>query len=426
MRRLLLIVPTTTYRAGAFVDAAASIPALEVAVASQTPSSLTDVLPHGLPAFPFDPPEAAARAAAAWATRHPVDAVVGVDDAAAPVAAAIASRLGLPHHRPEAVATCRDKLRTRRACARAGVAQPAWRPLGPGQRAGRVAAALGLPVVIKLRNGSASTGVLRANTPDEADAAARRVRAIAASRGDRRATLVVERFVEGPEVAVEGIVDGGHVHVLAVFDKPEPLDGPTFPETIYVTPSQLDPATLDAVRGLVARTVRATGLSFGPFHAEVRVGADGPCLIEIAPRSIGGRCAAALRFEGGESLERVVLRHALERRLESRPRREAPASGVCMLPVPRAGVVESVEGVGAARALSGVDDVTITTHVGRRVRPLPESGEYLGFVFARADRPQTVVHTLRTARSRVRIRIRQPARASDAAPAASRSAASTA
>ncbi len=419
MSRLLLLVPTTTYRAGAFVDAAQSLD-VELAVATETPSSLAHLLPHVLPSFPFEP-DAAADAAAEWAARWPVDAVVAVDDASVEAAAAVAERLGLPHHSRDAVVTCRDKIRTRRALETARVPQPEWIALGPDESPRHAARALGVgPLVVKLRNGSASAGVLRADTPGELDAAARRVRALAAERGDERATILVERFVDGPEVAVEGIVDGERIHVFAVFDKPEPLDGPAFPETIYVTPSTLAPDDLDVVVDCVERTVRATGLSFGPFHAELRVGPDGPRLIEIAPRSIGGRCAAALRFEGGESLERVILRHALARGLDAPPARERPASGVCMLPVPRSGVVAALEGVEAARAVAGVDDVVMTAYVGRRMRALPEAGQYVGFVFARGDEPGRVVDSLTAARARIRVEMAQaPERTSGASDAAS-------
>jgi biotin carboxylase len=225
-----------------------------------------------------------------------------------------------------------------------------------------------------------------------------------ARRGGASASeILVEAFVPGDEVAVEGLLVDGRLEVLAIFDKPDPLDGPFFEETIYVTPTRKAPAAREAAVRSVAEAARALGLRHGPVHAELRLSASGPVPLEVAARTIGGLCGRALRFEtaapeeGGEtaSLEEVVLRNALG--LGDAPRRERAASGVMMVPIPRAGRLGEVRGVAAARAVPGVEDVVISAHPGQRLVPLPEGSRYLGFIFARADRPDAVEDALRRA-----------------------------
>jgi biotin carboxylase len=260
--------------------------------------------------------------------------------------------------------------------------------------------------VLKPRSLSGSRGVIRADTRDGAAAAAVRVRAISAEvTGDAHDDILLERFVPGAEVAVEALAHRGQITALAVFDKPDPLEGPYFAETIYVTPSRLPEATQAAVVSLVGRGCRAIGLTDGAVHAEVRLGDDGPRLIDVAARSIGGHCARVLRFSAGAALEELVLRHALGDSLDGRLEREGAAAGVLMLPVPRAGVLRAVHGIDDARAVPGVTDVEVTIAAGGAVRPLPEGDRYLGFVFARGDDPASVEAALRGAQRRLDVDI---------------------
>ncbi len=302
----------------------------------------------------------------------------------------------------------RDKAALRRALAAAGVAQPRYRVAGAGDDVGRMATEVGLPCVVKPVSLSASRGVMRADDGPAAVEAARRVRAILAQAGeDPEGPLLIESFVPGPEVAVEGLLRAGQLGVLAVFDKPDPLDGPYFEETIYVTPSRLARATHDAVTALVARACAALGLAEGPVHAEVRVGAHGCSILEVAARSIGGLCSRALRFGAGVSLEELILRHALGLGLDGL-RREAPAAGVMMVPIPRSGVLTGVGGVDAARAVEGIVGLEITVARGRPVQALPEGDRYLGFLFARAATAAEVEAALRQAHARLEIAIGDP------------------
>jgi biotin carboxylase len=400
--RVLLILPTGTYRAGDFVRAASRLGA-EVVVASEHRQAMATSMEGRALVVPLDRPEAAAESIVVFARDHPVDAVVAVDEQGVVPAALAAERLGLAHNPPAAASATRDKVALRRALDAAGVAQPRFRVAGPADDVGELALAVGLPCVVKPVSLSASRGVIRADDPAAAAAAGRRVRDILAHAGeDRDGPLLVEAFVPGAEVAVEGLLRGGELDVLAVFDKPDPLDGPYFEETIYVTPSRLEPATANAVGELVDRGAAALGLREGPVHAEVRVHGGGVWLLEVAARSIGGLCSRALRFGTGTSLEEVILAHALGLGLDGLGR-EAGASGVMMIPIPRSGVLAEVGGVDAARAVGGIEGVEITVTKGRPVRSLPEGDRYLGFIFARSPTPGEVEQALREAHARLEI-----------------------
>jgi biotin carboxylase len=272
----------------------------------------------------------------------------------------------------------------------------------------QLAVEVGLPCVVKAVSLSASRGVIRADDPPAADAAAERVRAILADAGeDPHGPLLVERYVPGVEVAVEGLLRGGALEVLAVFDKPDPLEGPYFEETIYVTPSRLPAETLEAVTHLTAEAAAALGLVEGPIHAELRIDGNGVWMLELGARSIGGLCSRSLRFGMGVSLEELILRHALGLPLDDLAR-EAAASGVMMLPIPKAGVLKEVRGQAEARAVPGVTGLEISIAPGKAVRALPEADRYLGFLFARGETPEQVERTLRTAHGQLEVVIGEP------------------
>jgi len=398
--RVLLLLPSATYRAADFLDAARAL-GVEVVVGTDEPHALKAAMGTRSLEVPLGDPAEAARLIAAHDAVAPLDAVVAVDDAGTVVAAAAGELLGLRHNPPEAVAAARDKLAMRTRLAAAEVPQPAFAPLpadaGPEEVAA-VARRVGLPCVIKPTTLSGSQGVLRADTTDEAVAVAARVRRIATAAGVATATpLLVERFVPGAEVAVEGLLVAGELRPLAVFDKPDPLDGPAFEETIYVTPSRLAPLDAAAVLAAAAGATAALGLRDGPVHAEVRVSGGRASVIEVAARTIGGLCSRALSFSTGRSLEALVIAHALDMPLGATA--AVGASGVLMVPIPRAGVFVGVDGGVEALAVPGVTDVQFTVAPGRRVAPVPEGNRYLGFVFARDRTPERVERALRRARA---------------------------
>jgi biotin carboxylase len=406
--RLLLLVPTTTYRTADFLAAAQKLD-VEMVVASDRPSVLEADRPENLLTLDFANPEKSAETVARFARRHPVHAVVPVDDLTTVVGAAIAEALGLRANPVGAVATTRNKHAMREALRRARVASPPYWLFtladDPADAAGRVT----YPCVLKPTILAASRGVIRADDDAGFVAAFRRIEAIlrtpeVAAHGAGADQILVEGFVPGREVALEGLLVDGELTVLALFDKPDPLDGPFFEETLYVTPSRLPAAEQEAIRHVTGWAAVALGLREGPVHAELRVNAAGPWVIELAARSIGGLCSRTLRFGTGVSLEEVILRHALGIELDSLERERRPA-GVMMLPIPRGGVLRAVHGQEAAERVPGIEAVTITAHRGQELVPLPEGSRYLGFVFARADTPEAVEAALREAHRRLAFEI---------------------
>jgi biotin carboxylase len=408
MPRVLLLLPSATYRTHDFMTAAAAVGA-EVVVATDHSLAVAPLMGARPVVVDFDRPEAAADRIVARALEEPIDAIVPVDDGSVEVAALAAARLRLPHNLPEAVATTRNKAVLREVLTRAGMPQPAWRLVASDEDVEESAQEVGWPCVLKPLSLSGSRGVIRADDRAGAGRAARRVRKIIAEGcRDPAEAMLVEAFVPGPEVAVEGLLRGGRFEVLALFDKPDPLDGPYFEETIYVTPSRHDPATAARVEARVAEACAALGLSEGPVHAEVRVWDGDEWVLEVAARSIGGLCSRSLRFGVGISLEELLLRHALGLPSEGSAREEA-AAGVMMIPIRAAGVLAGVAGEEAAKAVPGIEGLEVTIPRGREVRPLPEGDRYLGFMFARAGTPEEVEGALRTAHARLEIDI-SPAR----------------
>lgn len=410
-RRLLLLLPSATYRAAAFVDAARGLDAA-LTVGSDHRSTLAPLQPESLLALDLDDPERLVAQAAASHAARPFAAVVGVDDDTTVAAARISGALGLPHPSLDACLAARDKHLQRQLLQAAGCPVPRFvlHPVDADLRA--VARATPYPCVLKPTRLSMSRGVMRADDATEFLERAERLRRIlaapdAADPGGRPAThFLVERYVPGWEFALEGLLQGGELTVLALFDKPDPLEGPFFEETVYVTPSRLPGAEQGRIAACVARAAEALGLREGPVHAEVRLNADGPWLIELAARPIGGRCSAVLRFgPGGErSLEELLLRHALGERIGPADAvREATAAAVLMLPTPAAGTLAAVDGVAEARQVPWVDDVVITAHPGQVLVPLPEGSRYLGFIYARADGPVAAEAAVRTAHAELRI-----------------------
>ena len=404
---MLLLLPSSTYRAHDFVAAAASL-GLDLVVASDRRQALSAALGDRALTLPLRRVEEAVERIEALHARTPLDAVVAVDDQGVRVAALAAERLGLRGNSPQAAARTRDKAAMRAALAAAGVAQPAYRVALPDDDVGALASAVGLPCVVKPLALSASRGVIRADTAASACAAAERVRAILADAGEPAgAPLLVERYLPGDEVAVEGLLRGGRLEPLALFDKPDPLEGPYFEETLFVTPSRHPPALQAELRATAARAAAALGLDEGPVHAELRTDGRRVWVLELAGRSIGGLCSRALRFGVGVTLEELILRHALGLELGD-VARERRAAGVMMLPVPRAGVLERVGGRDAALAVEGIEGLEISIAPGRPVRPLPEGDRYLGFLFARGETPAQVERALREAHARLEVAIGAP------------------
>jgi biotin carboxylase len=401
--RIVLVIPTATYRAPDFVRAAGDL-GVGVVVVSDGDLPLAGERVEQMIVTDLSDHAEAAQVIAGGLVDLDIDAVIGVDDGAVLVAAEAARALGVPHATPDAVAATRDKAVMRELLAAQSVPQPAFAVVDSIESAAGRASVLGYPVVLKPLSLSASRGVIRADDESALRAVWERVRRIAEEAGAPAGQpLLLEEFVSGPEVAVEGLVTDGTLEVLAVFDKPDPLEGPFFEETIYVTPSRLG---RDAeIRAIVEAGVRALGLDRGPVHAEVRFGPEGPVLIEVAGRSIGGLCSRALTFGMlGGSLEEQIIRAALGLTRRGMARTER-ATGVMMLPTPAEGVLEGVRHTEAVAEVEGVTGIEITVTTGRWVRPLPEGDRYLGFLFAEGETPDDVEAALREAHGLLDVRI---------------------
>lgn len=386
---------------------------VDLIVGSDHRSTMQELQPGRLISLDFDRPELAAEQARAFAVSTPIDVVLGTDDDSALVAAHVAAALAIPHDPPDAALAARDKYRQRLLLARNGAAVPPFALHHFDSDLTAAARVAPYPCVLKPTCLAASRGVIRAYDAASFLEAAERIRRIlcdpdiAARVGKAADAFLVERYVGGAEYALEGLLRRGRLEVLALFDKPDPLEGPYFEETIYVTPSRAPERDRHTIVAAVQRGCLALGLTNGPVHAEVRLDGGIAWIIEIAARPIGGRCADVLRFgpRGEMTLESLLVRHACGLPLGDIVREQA-AAAVMMIPVPAAGVLERVEGADAAREVPFVEDVQITVPTGHRLVPLPEGGRYPGFVFARAPLPEQAEAAVREAHRRLRFVVR--------------------
>ncbi|HEV2498424.1 MAG TPA: ATP-grasp domain-containing protein, partial [Terriglobia bacterium] len=372
---------------------------------------LDDPWRDGALALRFENPEESAQRVAEYARLNPLDAIVPLGDRTVPTAARACRMLGLNAHPPEAADICRDKFRSRERLRDAGLNIPQFRRYALTEDP-RCITDVEFPCVLKPLALSGSRGVIRANNTEEFIRSFERIQALLHSpdvqvmREESASHLQVESYIEGAEIAVEGFVERGAMTILAIFDKPDPLEGPYFEETIYVTPSRLPRETQEQVTQTVYRAIQTLGLFHGPFHAELRANSKGVWPLEVAARSIGGLCAGALRMESpplGGTIPPEQLVIALALGLEVQPVcREASAAGVMMIPIEKGGVYQGIEGLDEARATPGIEDVVITAKPSMRLIPFPEGCSYPGFIFARGDTPQFVENALRAAHQKLR------------------------
>jgi biotin carboxylase len=372
-------------------------------------------------ALHFDRPEQAADTLLREINATP-DAVLAVDDSGVELAALLSERLGLPANSAQAVRRVRDKLAFRRLLQEREFLCPEFHHLPSGEDPRKLLPELQFPAVVKARRLSGSRGVIRADDPEELMRAVNWARAIQ-TRADRDAQelgLIIEDFIPGREYALEGSLQRGELTTLALFDKPDPLDGPYFEETLYITPSRLPEALQDRIHQEVARACRAAELMTGPVHAEVRVNDLGIWILEVAARSIGGLCGRVLNHLLGMSLEELILRQAVAESVPSlRVAGEGGAAGVMMIPIPRRGIYRGLEGLAAAQSVRGVTGVAITVEPGQIVAPPPDGASYLGFIFARTASPADAEMALRIAHRRLHFDIR-PEYPATVTPAAER------
>ena len=404
MERLLLLIPTTSYRVGDFLEAAHGLD-VAVAVGSNRRQVLERYSDGGTVALDFAHPKHGVEQILAYAREYPLTAIVATDEGTTVLAAAASEALGLLHNSVKSVTAAGNKHRLRTLLFEAGLPSPRFFLVPVDADPLHAAGEAVYPCVLKPLALSASRGVIRADDPSAFVQAFRRIVAILehpdiAASGVTARSILVEGYIPGFEVALEGLLDHGRLDVLALFDKPDPLEGPYFEETIYVTPSSLPVSVQDDVIGATSRAVDALGLRDGPIHAELRINEAGPWIVDLAARSIGGLCSRALKFGAGISLEDLILRHALRLPLPSMER-DSRAAAVMMIPIPRAGTLREVRGLPRARSVPDVEGVTISIPLGEEVLPLPEGYRYLGFIFARGRDPGTVEAALREAHHRL-------------------------
>jgi biotin carboxylase len=403
MARILLLIPSRTYRTHDFMDAAGRL-GVAVVVGSEHRSALAGLMQDRHLRLDFHDVERSTARIVEYARQHRLSAVVAVDDSGTLLAASAAEALGLPHNPVDAVSAARDKALMRGRLQAAGLATPGFITVGIDEDPATVTGSLRFPSVVKPLDLSGSQGVIKVDDAGSFPAVFKRVGAIVAAcrPNGSRAAVLVEDFIPGDEFAVEALLRHGQLEVLAIFDKPDPLNGPFFEETIYVTPSRLDAAMQSRIMDTTSRAAQAIGLRDGPIHAEVRVNAAGVWMLELAARSIGGLCSRTLRFGSGISLEELILRHAAGLSLPAHER-ERDAAGVMMLPIPTAGRLRAVEGQAEAKQVPGIDGLVVTIPPNETLVPLPEGDRYLGFMFARGETPAAVEACLRQAHARLRV-----------------------
>ncbi len=405
-KRVLLLMSPATYRAGAFLSAARQLQ-LDVVVGIDLPETLSDYwhVPLGVD---FADIPTSVRTIVDYAQKHPFDAILSVDDSATELAAHASAALGLAHNSPESAEAARDKYLMRTIMAAGGAPCPEFRRFWLSDDPHDIAAQITYPCVVKPLRLSGSRGVIRADNSTEFVAAFTRLKRYLIAEGnlEHETAFLVEDFIPGIEVALEGIVTRGQLQVLTLFDKPDPLDGPFFEETIYLTPSRLSLEVQQSIASAVQLAATALGLRTGPVHAELRVNEQGPWMLEIAGRSIGGLCSTILEFGAGMCLEELILRHAIGEEV-SAIQREESAAGVMMIPIPSAGMLKGVHGIEEAQTVPLITGVEITAKLNNRLVPLPEGASYLGFIFARGNNTSEVEDAIRKAHALLTFDIRR-------------------
>jgi biotin carboxylase len=395
---VLLLAKSYSYRTSAFIEAAAKVD-IQVVLGSEGDHVLKSIQPEGFLTIDFQEPETATDIIVSHQESHPIDAIVSVGDDGVEIAAMASAALSLQCNPMVAAAATKNKYSMRKMFADAGLPSPGFERFSIQTDPEEISASIRYPSVLKPLSSSASRGVIRVNDSIEFKDAFQRLRKLFAqanhelSMKEMQNEILIEDFIPGEEVILEGLLISEELHSLAIFDKPDPMDGPYFEETILVTPTRKSTGVQAAIQNCALQMVRAIGLREGPIHAEMRLNSDGVFPLEIAARSIGGYCSRALRFAGGCTLEELIIQHAV---------------GVQQLPIQRESAavgVTAVEGIEDAEGIAGIEEIILTIPIGHKVIPLPEGNQYLGFIFARAESPDEVEESLRMAHAVLNIQV---------------------
>jgi len=393
--RLLLIAQPQSYRIPAYLRAAEKL-GLNTIIASEGKYSLITEVHNGLH-IDLDDVSASTHVILTEAERQPFAGVLGCDDSTVELAASVASHLGLPHNPPSAAIISRRKDLARQRLAESQCSAPKHLLIDLHAPLEGQVSTMSWPAVLKPINMSASRGVIRVESQVDFAAACERIAKITNESTDpfERSHLLVEQYIDGIEVAFEGYLYDAQLQVLAIFDKPDPLVGPYFQETIYVTPSTLDKVIQHRIKRRVAEACHAFGLTTGPVHAELRIDHEDAWIIEVASRTIGGDCGRSLDNGLDMSIEEMAISLAIGKKLTTGQVTEA--TGVMMIPILTSGLLRRVEGLEEARRVPGIDKVDIVLPYGHELVPLPEGNQYLGYIFAHGEESETVTQSLREA-----------------------------
>jgi len=400
-KRVLLIAPHESYRLAPYMVAAREL-GIEITVASSGQYSLVSAIADGLH-IEFDQPQAALDKIIEAANKQTFDAIIGTDDLSVVLASQAAQALGLAHNPPHASLISRRKDHARDCLNAAGIPVPGYRRIDLRQPCSDQCQNINFPCVVKPLALSASRGVIRVDSPEQLYEACDRVKKIIADVYDEeeRNYVLIEDYLPGDEVAVDGLLDNGQLSLIMIFDKPDPLEGPFFEETYYITPSRHEESIVEKIRERVGEACCAYGLVTGPVHAECRINDEGVWMLELAARTVGGECSRLLQFGASQSLEALVLLHAVGHQHDIK--QMEGAAGVLMIPIPERGILRRVEGIMAAQNVPFIESVQINVHTGYELIPAPEGSSYLGYIFARAPTPQQAEQALREAHSHLKI-----------------------
>jgi biotin carboxylase len=398
-----------SYRGEAFLEAAKKV-GVSLTVAGDAPPDFLKQTPNSFLTLDLYGPSTAVPTVVEFAKTSPIDVVLGVNDQTVVLASIISEALGLSANSIDSVRAANNKQTMRKLLQKEGLPCPNFIVVGIDEKPGDVVQRVAFPCVLKPLTLSGSCGVIRADDRESFQNAFTRISHLLKTfeRPEQEMAgrqILIEDFIPGIEVALEGLLMKNAFHPLALFDKPDPLDGPYFEETIYVTPSRFPPDTQTRITDSLEKAARAIGLQEGPVHGELRINNQDIWVIEVAARSIGGKCSRMLEFGTGRSLEELILLHTLGQELPSLDL-TAGAGGVMMIPIPQEGILERVEGQEEAQQVPGVEELVMTAKPGDQLIPLPEGKRYLGFIVARGDQPEEVEETLREAHRRLTVVMR--------------------
>ena len=404
---VILIIPSASYRTGPFMNAIKKLD-LKVLVISDKSQVFSGKYPDNLIIINFNHWKDKSVEISKWAKNNGLKAVIGVDEESIVLAANLSNFLNVDHNSIESVLLTKNKYLMRTELKKTGLCSPWFKIFSIYESSNKIINEISFPCVIKPTFLSGSRGVMRVNTKKELSEGIKTLNELLSldelrkRAGKQSDYIMIEEYIPGKEVAIEGIVSEGKLTMLAIFDKPELLEGPTFEETIIVTPSVLTKKIQYSLLETLQIVVKALGIVKGPVHAEARINKNGNYILECASRSIGGLCSKVLEFQGGISLEELILRAYLGRNIE-KSKLIGNARGVMMMPTEKKGILKEIGGVKDALVVNGVTDLQITVKPGEKLQPLPKGDRYLGFIFAEGNNQEFVINALKNAWSKIEI-----------------------